>query len=484
MAKKNLAIIGNGMAASRLLDDLLARGANHRYAITVFGDEPGGCYNRVLLSKVLAGADPDEILIKPADWYERHGVRLVSDGLVTRLDTAVRRVHTACGGDHPYDVAVLATGSAPFVPPISGLRRPDGKHRDGLFIYRTLDDCLQIRSKAKPGDTAVVLGGGLLGLEAAKALADRGAHVTVVHLADWLMNLQLDRLAGDMLRRQIERAGIFVRCGVSTTAVLGERDGGGDAVRGVQLGDGTVLPADMLVLACGVRPRVDVAAASGIPANKGVIVNDLLATRVPGVYAVGECAEHAGTVYGIVQPIYEQTAVLADVLSGAKPCARYRGSKLYTRLKVAGVDVAAMGVTEPGLETDEVVQVIEDRKPAYRKLIVRDGRLIGAQMVGETSAAAALSQWFDRADPLPAHRLDALCRPGAGGSAASAGDRLVCNCNRVTEAQLQAAVRDGACTVEDLGCKTKAGTGCGSCKSALSRLLERTMPKQPVTAAG
>jgi nitrite reductase (NADH) large subunit len=266
MAKKDLAVVGNGMAASRLLDDLLARGANHRYTITVFGDEPGGCYNRVLLSKVLAGADPDAILIKPADWYDRHGVRLVSGGLVTRLDTAARRVYTGCGATHPYDVAVLATGSAPFVPPIPGLRRGDGTPREGLFIYRTLDDCLQIRSKAKPGDTAVVLGGGLLGLEAAKALADLGAHVTVVHLADWLMNVQLDRLAGDMLRRQIERAGIFVRCGVATTAVIGGEGGGeGAAVRGVQLGDGTVLPADMVVLACGIRPRVDLATASGIP---------------------------------------------------------------------------------------------------------------------------------------------------------------------------------------------------------------------------
>jgi nitrite reductase (NADH) large subunit len=467
MAKRQLAIIGNGMAASRLVDDLLARGAQHRFAIGVYGEEAGGCYNRILLSRVLGGEDPDAILMKSTGWHEEQGVKLVSGARVDKLDSVGRRVVTSDGQRHAYDVAVLATGSAPFVPPLKGLHRADGKtYKDGLFIYRTLDDCLQIRSKARPGDSAVVLGGGLLGLEAAKALSDLGMHVTVVHLADWLMNIQLDRMGGDMLRRQIERGGIFVKCGVATDEIIG-----GDEVRAVKLADGTVLPADMLVLACGIRPRTDVAKASNIPVNKGVLVNDVLATRVPGVYALGECAEHAGTVYGIVSPIYEQAAVLADVLTGAKPTARYNGSKLYTRLKVAGVDVAAMGVTEPVLATDEVIQVIEERKSAYRKLIVRDGKVIGAQFIGHTAAAAALAQQFDRAETLPADRLSALCDGTIGMSTStSAGNRVICNCNGVTESTIRSAIAQGAQTVEAIGLCTRAGTGCGSCRSTLARM--------------
>ncbi len=465
--KKQLAIIGNGMAASRLLDDLLQRGATQRYAVTVFSEEKGGCYNRILLSKVLAGEEPDAIVLKSPDWYTDNGVRFVSGVQVTRLDTTARQVLTSDEKAHRYDLAVLATGSAPFVPRIENLNRPDGKWKDGLIAYRTLEDCMLMRSRARPGDNAVVLGGGLLGLEAAKALSDLGLHVTIVDLAETLMVVQLDRMAGEMLRRQIERCGIFVRTGRSTKAVLGT-----DAVEGVVLDDGATLPADLLVLACGIRPRVDVAKASNIPVKKGVLVNDTLATPVPGVYAIGECAEHAGRVYGIVAPIWEQATILADVLTGANPKARYRGSKLYTRLKVAGVEVASMGLVEPALDSDEVLQVVEERKSAYRKIISRDGRLVGAMLVGDTEAAAGLVQILDRGDPLPTNRLEAFCSPVACGGLGAA-DRQICNCHQVAETVIVEAIKEGAFTVDMVGESTRAGTGCGSCRGLLTQIIGR-----------
>jgi nitrite reductase (NADH) large subunit len=474
--RRELVIVGNGMAASRLLDDLLQRGATARYRIKVFGEEAGGCYNRVQLSQVLGGAGSHQIMLKPSSWYADRGVEFVSGATVTHLDTGAHRVHTLDGPTHHYDVAVLATGSAPFVPPIEEIERPEGGWKKGVFVYRTLDDCLKIRSSAQSGDNAMVLGGGLLGLEAAKALSDQGLHVTVIHLSPYLMNVQLDRTGSELLRRQIERCGIFVRTGRSLRAIRGT-----GRVEAVVLDDGTFLSARMVVLACGILPRIEVARASGIPVNKGVLVNDTLATQVPGVYAVGECAEHEGKVYGIVTPIFEQATVLADVLTGNKPRARYRGSKLYTRLKVAGIEVASMGLTEPALETDEVIQVVEERKSSYRKLIVRDGRLIGAMMVGDVEASANLVQLFDRGDPLPENRLDVFCSSDAGNG--DPADRTVCNCNRVSESTVVESIRAGHGSIEALAEHTRAGTGCGSCKGLLARLLDRHgEPADPIEA--
>ncbi len=478
--KRRLAIIGNGMATCRLLDELERRAGFDRYDVEVFGEEKGGAYNRVLLSKVLAGDDPDAIVTKPPAWFAARGVRLHDGAAVRRLDTAAKRVETADGEAHRYDVAVLATGSQPRVPPLDGMTTDGGDLRPGVFVYRTMDDCLRMRAHGRPGDAAVVLGGGLLGLEAAKVLNDGGLHVTVVHAARTLMNAQLDELGGEMLERQIEGHGIFVRTGRTIEAVLGEA-----AVEGVRLDDGKVLAADLLVLACGVRPRIDVARASGLPINNGVVVNDTLATEASGVYAIGDCAEHAGRTYGIVAPAWEQAAVLADVLTGANPQARYRGSKVYTRLKVAGVDVASMGRIDPELERDEVIQVVETRRGSYRKLIVRGTELVGAMLVGNTAAAASLVQALDRGDPLPDDPLEALC-PQARFDAGACADRLICNCNAVPESRLRAAIAAGAGSVEELALATRAGTGCGSCKTELARLLKQAAAAPPakVAAAG
>lgn len=461
--KKRLAIIGNGMAAGRLLDELFRRTAGTQFDVSVFGEEKHGCYNRILVGRILTGGSPTEIMLKPTGWYADRGVTYHEGALVAKLDGVARTLTTTDGADHKYDVAVIATGSAAFVPPMDGLKTEDGKPKAGVFLFRTIDDCDRMRAFAKPPASVVVLGGGLLGLEAAKALSDMGLHVTVVHRAEWLMNLQVDRFGGEILRRGIENLGIFVRTGQTATGVVGD-----DRVHGVTLKSGEVIPADMLVIAAGIRPRVDVAKASGIPVRHGVVVNDLLATAVPGVYAVGEVAEHNGCVYGIVPPIWEQCEVLADVLTGANPTARYRGSKLYTKLKVAGVDVASMGVIDAERDSDEVLQVMEDRRGIYRKMIVRDGKLVGAICVGDGEAAPSLARWFDRGDALPPNRLDILC---SGDVSLSAADPEICNCHHVCESALVGAIKDGCTTLPMLSETTKAGTGCGSCRGQLANLV-------------
>jgi nitrite reductase (NADH) large subunit len=336
---------------------------------------------------------------------------------------------------------------------------------------------MRMRERVRSGDSAIVVGGGLLGLEAAKVLSDRGLHVTVVQLKKTLMNAQLDEIGGEMLERQVERSGIFVRTGRTVEAVYAE-----ETVKGVYLDDGTTRPADIVVLACGVRPRIDVAKASGLPVNRGIIVNDALATEVPSVYAFGECAEHAGKTYGIVAPVWEQAVVLADVLTGKTPGVRYRGSKLYTRLKVAGIEVATMGISQPEREDDDVLQIVQERKDAYRKLIVRDGRLVGAILVGDTSAAGTLVQHFDRGDLLPEDPLELLCQSAP---VADPATRVVCNCHKITEGELCEAVARGAATVEALCDATKAGTGCGSCKGELGQILAKASKKTslPMVAA-
>jgi nitrite reductase (NADH) large subunit len=493
------------MATCRLLDELLARGATSRFDITVYGEEAGGAYNRILLSKVLAGDAPDDIVTKDAAWFEANGVRLRSGVTVKRLDTTRKVVETTDGHFDRYDAAVFATGSQPLVPAIPGATVEGGELRAGVFVYRTMADCVAMREHARTASSAIVLGGGLLGLEAAKVLGDAGLHVTVVHARETLMNAQLDPLAGEMLARQMEKFGIFIRLGQTLEEVHGRAEspdgaagdapsndtgGGSGPIESVTLADDRRLPADMLVLACGVRPRIDVARASGLPINKGIVVNDALATEVPGVYALGECSEHRGQLYGVVAPAWEQAAVLADVLVGkggsARELARYEGSKLYVRLKVAGIEVATIGPADGSmepLETDDVLEVVEPRKSTYRKLVMRDGKLVSAMLVGNTAAAASLVQMFDRGDALPTDPLEALV-PTMISAPSDPAERIVCNCNRVTEGAIAACVAGGCDSVEAVGAACRAGTGCGSCKNDIARLVTKHAVRLPLAAVG
>jgi nitrite reductase [NAD(P)H] large subunit len=479
VTKQYLAIIGNGMATGRLLDELTRRDGLAIFDVSVFGEEPHGAYNRILLNRVLEGGDVDEITLKPAAWYAEKGVHFFPGQTVTRLSHAAHRLWTADGREHYFDVAVFATGSLPRVPNVEGLRRPDGKLKDGVFAYRTVADVERMRTHAGPRMKAVVVGGGLLGLEAAKGLVDLGLDVTVAHNAETLMNRQVDVLGGQFLRSAVERLGISIRTSVYTKAVLGE-----DRVEALDTGVEEKLPADMVVFASGIKARIDLAQSSEVPTNAGILVDDRLETHRPGVYAVGECAEHDGTVYGTVQPIYEQCSVLADILTGANPDARYRGSKVYTKLKVAGIEVASMGAIDPGHPDDEVVQVIESRRGIYRKLIVRDGRLAGAVLVGDSSAAARLVQMLDSGIALPANRIDVLASGDAAPGGPAGNDPEVCNCHHVNTSTLVAAIRDGCDSLSRLSGRTRAGTGCGSCRGQLADLILKNAPVSAGTEKG
>lgn len=470
MTRPVLAIIGNGMATARLLDDLASQGGLRQYTVKVFGEEPHGAYNRILLNRILMGGEIDEITLKTREWYAEKGVQFFPGVRVNRLARGANRLWTSDGKEHYFDTVVFATGSTARVPKIEGLTGSDGVLKPGAFAYRTVADVDRMRHYAKPGMRAAVVGGGLLGLEAAKGLADLGLSVTVVHLFDTLMNRQVDKLGGLFLRRAFERIGITVRTGVSTNRVLGE-----GRATGLEFGGGERLATDMVVFASGIAPRVDLAKDSEIPTNSGILVDDQLRTEVEGVFAVGECAEHAGTVYGTVQPIYEQCRVLADVLTKPESLAVYRGSKVYTKLKVAGIEVASMGQIDGDHTDDEVMSVVEEKRGVYRKLVIHHNRLVGAVLVGDSSAAAGLVQYFDDGTPLPANRLDLLASgdaiPGGSGS-----DPEVCNCHHVKTSVLITAIRGGFTSLPSLSEETQAGTGCGSCRGQLTNLIFQHAP--------
>lgn len=368
-----LIIVGNGMAATRLADELSQR-ALGRYSLAVVGDEPRLAYNRVLLSPLLAGeiGEP-EIELKPAAWWRARGVSTLYGKPVTRIDRTAKSVTLADGLVLPYGKLVLATGSRPLMPPVPGLELP------GVASFREVADVALFRMVAATGARVVVIGGGLLGLEAAYGLARIGGKVTVLHLADRLMERQLDREGAGLLASEIAARGIAVRLNCSAERFVGK-----ERVEAVELTDGSVIPADLVVVAIGVRPRVDLAVTAGLDVNRGIDVDDGLASSDPAIFAIGECAEHRGLVYGLVEPAYEQARVLATRLAGGT--ARYTGSLLATNLKVSGVSVFSAGSVEPG-EDDEVLLLRDPAMGVYRKFVLREGQLAGCVLVGDTQGA-------------------------------------------------------------------------------------------------
>jgi nitrite reductase (NADH) large subunit len=466
--KRRLVVIGNGMAGARTVEEILARGGD--FAITMFGDEPYGNYNRIMLSNVLAGVEDESgIFLNDLSWYADHGITLHAGTRVERIDRQAKVVHASDGTATGYDKLIIATGSRAFVPPIPGLHRPGRGYHQGVFAFRTLDDTRAMTRYAREHQRAVVIGGGLLGLEAARGLQNHLPHVTLVHAPDHLMNTQLDEVAGRTLQRTIEqRLGIEVLTGATTTEILGKH-----AVTGVRLADGRVVQCDVVVVAAGIRANAEVAAASGLTVGRGVVVDDQM-VAAPDVYAVGECAEHRGQVYGLVAPLWEQARVLADHLTGVNPAAAYHGSKVSTKLKVAGVDVASMGLTAPA-EGDESVTFAEPAKGIYKNVIVRDGRLVGATLVGDVSKAAYLIQAFERGLDLPDERASLLFdlgREPAGVSPAEMpDDTQICNCNGVSKSTIRGAVADGCRTIGGVMDRTRAGKGCGTCKPLVAQLV-------------
>lgn len=467
--RPTVVVVGAGMAGGKVVEELLAR-SPQGFSIRMFGAERGGTYNRILLSHVLGGqADPGRLWTHPLDWYEKQGVGVhvgVKAGVIDREQRIVRSPDGKVA--EPYDILILATGSRPFVPPLPG------KDLRGVFVFRTLDDCSAIGSFAQESTKAVVLGGGLLGLEAARGLQSHGLAVTVVEQAVHPMPQQLDATAGQLLKRKLEALGLTVLCGAGIQEIIGE-DG---AVTGVRLADGATLQADLVVISCGIRPNVDEAKAAGLAVERAIVVDDQMRTSDPAIFAVGECTEHRGRLIGLVEPAYAQARVLADVLSGANTTARYDGWESVTVLKVMDVDLVSMGAIhgDPGCE---VLSHLDPQKGIYKKLVLKDNRLVGAILLGTPDIGQFYQKLFRQGEPLTQTALELLEGPsardqlleGPGDLKALADDTQICNCNTVCKGTIAAAIGGGAGTIAAVGAATRAGTGCGTCQPLLAQLL-------------
>src|SRR5579871_1285196 len=463
--RRKIVVIGNGMAGARTAEEILARD-REGVEIVLFGDEPYGNYNRIQLSNVLNGSqDAGAIFLNPLSWYVENDVALHAGVRVDRVDRAARTVYGSDGCCEPYDTLIFATGSRPFVPPISGT------DLGGVFVFRTLDDCERIADWAGGCENAVVLGGGLLGLEAARGLMTYGVEVTVLEAAPYLMPQQLDAEGGAMLARILEGMGIRVYTNAKTTAVAGNGQ-----VEGVRLEDGTTLPCQILVISCGIRANLELARGCGLPTERGILVDDSMRTEDPDVYAVGECVQHQGVTYGLVAPLYEQARVLADVVTGTHAAARYTGSRLATKLKVMGVELASMGRLSEIQPGDEVVSYSEPGRGVYKKILLRGDRIVAGCLLGETDTAPALMSLYEKAEDAPVRRADLLF----GQISQASGDNIltmqddayVCTCNQVTKAKIIEVIGQGKTSILSIGGCTRAGTGCGGCRALVQQCIE------------
>ncbi|MGI8458422.1 MAG: FAD-dependent oxidoreductase [Propionibacteriaceae bacterium] len=420
------------MAGARAVEEILSRGGDEMFAITMFGDEPYCNYNRIMLSHVLSGAESDaDIYLNSLSWYVENGIVLHAGVRIRRIDRYAKVVLGDDGSVTSYDDLIIATGSRSFMPPMDGVYGTDASILPRVFAFRTIDDTRAMVDYATHDDhhRAVVIGGGLLGLDAARGLQSHGIAVDVVHSGRWLMNAQLGRDGGEVLRRSMAELGIGTFTNTRAVAIWGP-----DKVRGLKLRDETELACDLVVIAAGIRPNTDVATVSGLSVERAIVVDDQMrTTEDPNIYAVGECVQHRGEVYGLVAPLWEQAVVLADVITGANPDAAYFGSRTATKLKVAGVEVASMGLTEPERDTDEHIVFFEPKRGIYKSVIIRDEKIVGATLLGDSRKVAFLQQAFDRGLPLPEQRVELMFDLGGPseevGAAELADDAQVCNCN-------------------------------------------------------
>ncbi|MEL6337441.1 MAG: nitrite reductase large subunit NirB [Pseudomonadota bacterium] len=470
MTQEKLIVIGAGMASGRMLEHLFEADPG-RYAVTLFGAEPRGNYNRIMLSPVLSGEKTfEEIVTHDADWYAGHGVECRFGEAVTGIDRA-RKVVTTATGETAYDRLVIATGSSPFIIPVPG------KDLSGVVTYRDLDDTnAMIDAAAKPGAKAVVIGGGLLGLEAAAGLRLRGMEVTVLHLMPHLMERQLDPAAGYLLQKELESRGIRIHCRANTHELVGE-----DRVEAVRLDDGTVYEADLVCMAVGIRPATALAKEAGLACGRGLHVDDQMITSDEAVLAVGECVEHRGACYGLVAPLYDMAKVAAATLAGAE--AAYEGSVTSTKLKVTGVDLFSAGDFAEGNDREEIV-FRDPARGVYKRLVIRDNRIIGVVMYGDTADGT----WFfgllkDETDISEMRETLIFGPTVAGGApldpmaavAALPDEAEICGCNGVSKGQITAAIAGGATTLDAVRAGTKASSSCGTCTGLVEQLMAVTL---------
>ncbi|WP_275983422.1 nitrite reductase large subunit NirB [Paenibacillus hamazuiensis] len=469
--KKKLVLIGNGMAGMNTIEQLLKLAPN-QYEITVFGSEPHPNYNRILLSSVLAGdADIKDIVINDWDYYKENGITLHAGHTVNKIDTAAKLVKTDTGLTVPYDDVIIATGSLPFMLPLPGA------DKEGVIAFRDIKDCETMIEASKKYKKAVVIGGGLLGLEAARGLLNLNMEVSVVHIFKYLMERQLDETASRLLQKELESQGMNFLLEKNTDSILGKK-----RVTGVRFKDGTEVEADLVVMAVGIRPNIALAKESGVEINRGIVVNDYMETNIPHVYSVGECAEHRGIAYGLVAPLYEQGSELAKRLAGVES-AGYQGSVVSTKLKVSGVNVFSAGqfTDEPGTRS---VKVQDDFDGVYKKVVIKDGKVIGSVLFGDTSDGSRLFAMIRSGEDVTGKEKQVLLGDSAGGGAKSgvdyvasmANDEIICGCNGVSKGTIVNAINEKGCTsVNDVKYCTKASGSCGGCKPLVADLLTHVL---------
>lgn len=464
-ASPRLVVVGNGMVGWRLCHALVERDLHERYTVTVIGEEPRPAYDRINLTACLGGRDPAELQLAPREWYEQHHLGLTTGDPVARIDRNVRTVITRSGRTLGYDRLVLATGSKAFVPPTPGTDLP------GVFVYRTIEDLAAIRAQAGRVRTAVVLGGGLLGLEAANALLQLGLRPTVVERGVGLMARQLTPAASALLRQKVEALGVQVALMKETSGIRATPDG-----LAVDFSDGESLATGLVIIAAGIRPRQELAEGCDLACDRrgGVIVGDDLATSDPRIFAVGECASHRGMVYGLAAPGYLMAETLADRLAGQRR--KFRGGPLSARLKLLGIDVAALGDFQDAGES-----VTHSTPETHRELIFHRNRLVGAISVGPNPEAARLQDAVDARRFVWPWRRSRFEHTGRLWDESDATDAshwpaaaIVCNCRGLTRGALSQACRSGCRSVADLARTTGASTVCGSCRPLLAQIAGDT----------
>lgn len=474
--RRRLVLIGNGMAGVKTLEELLKL-APDAYDITVFGAEPHANYNRILLSPVLSGETTlADIMLNDVAWYQEHGIRLHLDKRVVRIDRKARRVHAEDGTTADYDRLLLATGSDPVMLPVPG------RELKGVIAYRDIADTEAMIAASSEHRQAIVIGGGLLGLEAANGLKARGMDVTVVHLMPWLMERQLDRTAARMLQRSLEERGLRFALEAKTQEIVGA-DGRVASLRVERGGTVEELPAQLVVMAVGIRPNTRLAESCGLHCRRGLVVNDTMQTFDPSIYAVGECVSHRGMSYGLVAPLFEMAKVCANHLAQFG-IGRYQGSITSTKLKVTGIDVFSAGDFTGGEDTEEIV--LQDAMGGvYKKLVLRDDRIVGSVLYGDTVDGAWYFQLMrDRQDvaEIRDHLMFGQAHLGNTGHqgqthAASMPETMeVCGCNGVRKGTIVKAIQEhGLFTLDDVRKHTKASASCGSCTGLVEQILASTV---------
>jgi nitrite reductase (NADH) large subunit len=471
--RERLVVVGNGMAGCRAVQEVLKRDPD-RYEITIFGAEPRVNYDRIMLSPVLAGEKSfDDIVINDAAWYAENGITLHAGVAVEAIDRPEKAVRGAGGITAAYDRLILAVGSDPIRLPLPGADMA------GVVTFRDLDDVDAMVEAARPGARAVVIGGGLLGIEAAYGLSKRGMSATVVHLMDVLMERQLDASAGFLLTEALAAKGVETILEAQSEEILGA-DGG---VAGLRLKDGRVLPCDLLVMAVGIRPSTALARAAGLQVGRGVVVDDALRTSDPAIWAIGECVEHRGQCYGLVAPIWEMCRTLGEALTGGD--ASYEGSALSTRLKVSGVDVFSAGKHLGGDGCEDIV-FRDAGRGVYKRIVLEDGKVAGAVLFGDAADGGWYVDLMRSGEPVGDFRETLVFGQAAteglrgldpsAAVAAMADEAEVCGCNGVCKGQITAAIADqGLTRLEDVRAVTKASASCGTCAPLVEKLLKLTL---------